>query len=118
MKKDNAPLFISFKWCLIPCFSYAVISVLIKEFYSQPLPIFLIWFLLKSIFTIANIKYIKKCKVAERIIWKQHGSKEIEFEEILKKYPTATLSKKLKDSFLLSNMMLVPFFLYEIINLI
>lgn len=117
MKKDNEPLFISFKWCLIPCSLYAVITVLIKEFTFQPLPIFLIWFLLKAIFAIINYNYFKNCQKAERIIWKQNAARNIGFDEIQKKYPTTTFLKKLKDSFLLSNLITIIFLLYEIIKL-
>lgn len=118
MKKHNAPLFISFKWCLIPCFLYTIISVLIKSLVFKPLPIFFIWFLAKLVFVVTNIDYIKRCEKSERMIWKQYASDNIKFDKIQKKYPSTTLLKKVKDSLLLSNVVTILFLLCEILKLI
>ncbi len=118
MKKQNAPLFISFKWCLIPCFLYTIMSVLIKNLVSKPLPIFLIWFLAKLVFIVTNIDYIKRCEKSEHMIWKQYVLDNIKFDKIQKKYPATTLRKKVKDSLILSNIVTILFLLYEILKLI
>lgn len=121
MKKKYSPLFISFKWCMIPCWLYAVVFVIIKYLCGKSeisaLPILLIWLILKVIFILININYIKQCTEAEHKIWRENNSDNINIIEIQKKYPKTLIIKKLRDSFILTNMITIIFLLYGILNI-
>lgn len=121
MKKKYSPLFISFKWCMIPCWLYAVVFVIIKYLCRKSeisaLPILLIWLVLKVIFILININYIKQCIEAEHKIWRGNNSDNINIIEIQKKYPKTLIIKKLRDSFILTNMITIIFLLYGILNI-
>lgn len=118
MKKEYSPLFISFKWCMIPCWLYAVVFVLIKYLCTKleinALPILLIWFILKVIFILSNINYIKQCTEAEHKIWRKYNSDNINITEIQKEYKIPIL-KKLRDSFILTNIITILFLICEIL---
>lgn len=119
MKKEYSPLFISFKWCIILCWLYVIVFVLIKylciKLEINNSLILLIWLILKVIFILLNINYIKKCTEAEYKIWEKYNTDNINFAEIQKEYPKTSIFKKIRDSFILINILTSLFLICEIL---
>lgn len=115
MRKQYLPLFISFKYYIIPCWLFVITLILVQYLCQKSgmnvFPIFNVWLILKIAVVIFNGNYIRRCTKKEYDLWQQrNGEQEVYFE--------ISLKKKIKDTLLVTNIITSIILMLRIVYLL
>lgn len=117
MKKQYLPLFVSFKHYIISCCLSMIVFVSVQNLLQKSgmniLPVYNVWLILKIAVIVFNGNYIRRCTKSEYILWQQSGN-----ENIKNIYHKFSLSKKIKDTLLVTNMITATVLILKIVHLL